>query len=141
METVVAVAAEVEALQPLDALLVAVGDTVEVVLHPRREVVVDELPEMLLEECHDGEREERRHERRAALEDVAAVEDRPDDRGVRRRPADAALLERAHERRLGVARRRRRRVPLRVELLRVDRVALLQRRQEPLLVVGAIAGG
>ena len=61
---------------------------------------------MLLEQLRDREREERRHERGSLLEDVAAVEDRPHDRGVRRRAADAALLERLHERRLGVPRRR-----------------------------------
>ncbi len=41
----------------------------------------------------------------AARGDVAAVDDRGDDRRVRRRAADAELLERLHEARLGVARR------------------------------------
>jgi hypothetical protein len=49
--------AEVEALEPRVALLVARGDTVEIVLHPRREVVVDETAEVLLEQLHDRERE------------------------------------------------------------------------------------
>ena len=84
----------------------------------RGEVVVDEPGEVLLEQVDDREGEERRHERRAALEDVAAVEDRADDRRVGGRPADAALLERLDEARLGVARRRRGRVALRVELTR-----------------------
>ena len=74
------------------------GDLVEVVLHPRRELVVDELREVLLEQLDDGEGEELRHERLALLAHVAAVEDRPHDRRVRRRTADAALLERLHER-------------------------------------------
>ena len=114
VQTTVAVA-EVEAAEPFDAMLVPGRDPVEVVLHPRGEVVVDEPAEMLLEQGDDGEREERRYERRAALEDVAAVEDRAEDRGIRRRPADAELLERPHERRLGVAGRRARLMPLWLE--------------------------
>ena len=70
---------------------------------------------MLLEQADDGEGEEGRDERRAALEDVAAVEDRAEDRRVRGRPADAELLERPHERRFGVAGRRARLVALRLE--------------------------
>ncbi len=70
---------------------------------------------MLLEQLRDGEREERRHERRALLEDVAAVLDRPDDRRVRRRAADAAILERLHERRLREACRRARLVAFGLE--------------------------
>ena len=87
--------AEVEAPQPLDPLLLAGGDPVEVVLHRRGEAVVDEPLEVLLEQGDDREREERRHERRPLLEHVAAVEDRADDRRVGRRPADPELLERA----------------------------------------------
>ena len=44
-------AAEVEVPQPVDPLLVAGGDPVEVVLHLRREVVVDEPAEVLLEQA------------------------------------------------------------------------------------------
>ena len=43
-------AAEVEVAQPVDALLVAGGDPVEVVLHLGGEVVVDEPREVLLEQ-------------------------------------------------------------------------------------------
>ena len=53
-----------------------------------------------------GERQPRRHQRGAALEDVAAVDDGAEDRGVRRRAADAALLQRPDQGRLGVAGRR-----------------------------------
>src|SRR5207249_8350779 len=98
VEAAVAVVAVVEAMQPLVAVLVAGRDAVEVVLHARREPVVDEPAEVLLEQVDDGEGEERRHERGALLEDIATVEDRADDRGVRRRAADAELLERAYER-------------------------------------------
>src|SRR5205814_9609106 len=108
------------------ALLLAACDPVEIVLHRGREPVVDESAEVLLEQLDDREREERRHERRALLEDVAPVENGPEDRRVRRRTADAELLERAHERRLGVARRRIRLMTLRLELLHRDGVALGQ---------------
>ena len=131
---VLAVAAEVEVAQPVDALLVAGGDPVEVVLHLGGEVVVDEPREVLLEQAGDREGEEGRNERGAALEDVAAVEDRAEDRRVGRRPADPALLERLHEGRLGVPRRRGRRVPVRLELERRQLVAGLQVRQRALLL-------
>src|SRR5947207_11711147 len=89
---------------------------------------------MLLEQRDDREREERRDERRSLLEDVAAVENRADDRRVRRRTADAEFLERAHERGLGVARRRVRLMSLRIELLELDCVALRHVRQAPLVL-------
>ena len=140
--------AEVEAPQPGDALLVARGDPVEVVLHPRREVVVDEPREVALEQLDDREGEERRHERAALLRHVAAVEDRAHDRRVGRRAADAALLERADERRLGVARRRRRRVALRLELAGLELLALRRaaaagapRRRAASLVAALLVGG
>src|SRR5438093_1899120 len=127
-------------MQPLVAVLVAGRDAVEVVLHARREPVVDEPAEVLLEQVDDGEGEERRHERGALLEDIATVEDRADDRGVRRRAADAELLERAYERRLGVARRRVRLVTLRLELDQLDGTTLGQIRQAALVVVGLLVG-
>src|SRR5262249_31320921 len=64
VQTFVAVGAEVEAAEPLDAMLVTRGDPVEVVLHRRGEPVVDESPEVLLEETDDREGEERGYERR-----------------------------------------------------------------------------
>ena len=66
---------------------------------------------MPLEQLGDGEREERRDERRPLLVDVAAVEDRPHDRRVGRGAPDAALLEGLDEARLRVARGRARLVP------------------------------
>ena len=97
MEAGVAPVPEVEPRQPLDACLLAGGDAVEVVLHTRGEVEVDELLEVALEEVDHRERREGRDERGALLEDVAAVDDRREDRGVRRRAADAALLESSDE--------------------------------------------
>ncbi len=125
----------VEAVEHPDPVDLAGRDGVEDLLEPSGEVVVDEVGEVLLHEPHDGEREERRHQRGPALHDVAAVDDRAHDRGVRRRAADAALLERLHERGLGVARRRVRRVALGVEAQGGERVADGERRETALGVV------
>ncbi len=136
VQALLVAASAVEAAEPVDPVLVALGDPVEVVLHARREVVVDEAAEVLLEQLRDGEREERRHERRALLEHVATVEDRPQDRRVRRRAPDAPVLERLHERRLGVAGRRVRRVPLGDERGRRERLSGGQGRQAALVLCG-----
>src|SRR3954471_22146206 len=90
---------EVEAAEPFDTLLVARRDLVEIVLHRGGEVVVHQPAEVLLEQSNDREGEEGGHERGAPLEDVTAVEDRAEDRGIGGRAADAELLEGAHERR------------------------------------------
>ena len=87
----------VEPVEHPDAVDLARGDGVEDLLEARGEVVVDEVGEVLLHEPDDGEREEGRHERRPALADVPAVDDRAHDRGVGRGSADAALLECLHE--------------------------------------------
>src|SRR6266849_6072373 len=84
----------VEAGKPGDALLVACGDPVEVVLQASREVVVHEPSEMLLEQLRHREREKGRDERGALLEDVAAVDDGAENRRVRRWAADTAVLKR-----------------------------------------------
>src|ERR1700751_1412837 len=127
-------APEVEAPQPPGPRLVACRDPVEVVLHPGREVVVDKLAEVLLEQADDREGEERRNERRAALEDVAAIEDGAENRCVRRRAPDPELLQRPHECRLGVAGRRARLVPRRLEREEIYGVPLRQVREATLLV-------
>src|SRR5690606_38590770 len=67
-----------------------------------------------------------RHEGLAAWRDVAAVDDRRDDRRVGRRAADAELLELLDQARLGVARGRRGLVALRVDLKRGKRLAFAQ---------------
>jgi hypothetical protein len=93
-------------VEPRHPLLAAAGDLVEVVLHPGRELVVDQVGEVLFEQAHHGERVGGRDEGLALLPHVPAVLDRLHDRRVGRRAADAQLLERLHERGLGVARRR-----------------------------------
>ena len=103
------------------------------------ELVVDLPREVLLEQPHHGERDPGRHQRRALLVDVAAVDDRADDRRVRRRAADLAVLELLDERGLGVARRRLGLVTLRGQRRGVDGLALGEVGQRDLVVVAALA--
>ncbi len=121
--------AEVELGEPRDAVAAPGGDLVEVGLHARGEVVVDEPVEVLLEQPHDGEREPARHERLPARQHVPAVLDRRDRRGVRRRPPDPELLERLDQAGLGVPRRRGRGVPVGGEVVGSQGVALAHLRQ------------
>ena len=86
---------------------------------------------MLLHQAGHAERQERRDQRGALLAHVAAVDDRRDDRGIRRGPADAALLQVLDQGRLGVARRRGRGVALGTQLGAPEGVALAHRRQPP----------
>src|SRR4029079_17779890 len=79
----------------------------------------------------------RRNQRGALLVDVAAVEDGADDRGVRRRSPDLAVLELLDQRGLGVAGRRLRLVAVGAERGGADRVALVEVRQRDLVVVAA----
>src|SRR5690606_40053096 len=88
------------------ALRLTVRDAVEVVLHPGGEVVLHELGEVVLEQAHDREGDPVRNESGAARRHIAAIDDRRDDRGERRRATDAELLERLDEAGLGVANRK-----------------------------------
>ena len=137
----VAVGAEVEPAQPRHPAGLAAGDLVERLLHPGGELVVDQVGEVPLQQVDDGEGEERGHQRGALLEHVAAVQDRADDRGVGRRPADLPVFQLLDQRRLGVAGRRPGRVLGRGQLRRGQRVALGQRRQPalPVVPVGVVA--
>ncbi len=94
---------EVEPIEIGHHLLFAAGDLVEILLHESGEVVVDVVPEVLLEEADDRERLERGYERGALLANVVAILDRRDDRGVGRRAADPQLFEPLDEARFGVA--------------------------------------
>ena len=66
-------AAEVEVVEPVGALLVASRDLVELVLHGRSEAIVDEPTEVLLQQARNREGHPGRHERAALLLDIAAV--------------------------------------------------------------------
>ena len=116
--------AEVELAQPRLEVLIALGDLVEFVLHGGRELVVDEVGEVVLEEVHDGEGAKGRHEGLALLPDVAAPVDRLHHRRVGRRTSDAEVLELLDQRRLGVAVRRLRVVALGLGARHRDDLAL-----------------
>ena len=126
--------AEVELLEVGNRVLGAERDGVEVVLHARGEVEVDQIGEVLLQQLHHRERGEGRHQRVALLDHVLALLDGLDDRGVGRRPADAAGLELLDQRRLGVARRRLRGVVARLEAPRLELVVARDARQQHLLL-------
>ena len=84
----------------------AAGDLVELLLHPGGELEVDEVAEVLDEQVGHDLADRLRPQPSLLDADVAAIDDRRDRRRVRRRPADAVLLERLDQRRLGEARRR-----------------------------------
>ena len=86
-------AAEVKIVQPVRALLMTVGDLVKFVLQCRGEVVVDQSPEMLLEQPGHSESHPRRDQCGALLIDVATILNGLDDRGIRRRAADPEILQ------------------------------------------------
>ena len=100
-----AVGAEEEAGQELRAVLLARGDTVQVALHRGREVVVDQVRQVLLEQARHGERQPRGHQVLAAVRHVPAVPDRLDGGRVGGGTADAELLHGLDQRRLRVAAR------------------------------------
>ena len=102
----------VELAQHLHALQIALGDLVEVLLHLGREVHVHDVGEVLDELVGDDLADVVGEEASILEPDVPAVLDRRDDRGVRRWPSDAELLQRLDEGGLGEARRRLREVLL-----------------------------
>ena len=119
----------VERAQQRDPRALAAGDLVELLLHAGGELEVHVLAEVLDQEVRDDLADRLGVEAPLDDLDVAAVHDRRDRGGVRGRPADAVLLERLDQRRLGVARRRLREVLRRRHVLDGRAVALGQRRQ------------
>ncbi len=87
------------------------------------------MGEVLRQEAIDDLADVGRNEPAAFHLDVFAVAQRRDDRGIGRGPADAVLLERLDERRLGVPRRRLREMLLALQLDERKLVAFLERRQ------------
>ncbi len=99
------VISEIEPLQDRDPLLPAGGDQIQDLLHPGREVEVDQVAEIGFEQPDDGEPQPGGHQGAAALHHVVAVDQVLGDGRVGGRPADATLLQLLGEAGLGVARR------------------------------------
>ena len=131
--------AEVEAGQPLGAVLAAGGDGVQLILHGGGEVIVHQLGEVVLQQAHHREGNPGGHQRVATGEHVAAVLDGLDDGRIRRRAADAQVFHLLDQAGLGIARRRIGGVAVRAHRGRRQRVALLQVRQAGILA-GALGG-
>ena len=119
--------------QPLPRLA-AVGDLVEVSLHAGGEGVVEQVREVLHEPVRDQLANLLGMEAPVLQRDVAAVLDRGDDGGVGGRPADAALLQLAHETRLAVAGRRLGEVLHGLHIHQRQGVALAQVRQRRVVI-------
>ena len=131
-------AAEVEALQPLRAVLIALSNGIELVLHRGGEVIVHQRAEVLLQQADDSEGHPAGDQRVAAGQDVTTVLNGADDRRVGRRAPDAELLHLPHEAGLGVTGRRGRRVTVRGDLIRGEEHALGDLREALLRIVGDV---
>src|SRR5437870_1557569 len=105
-------------------LHLAARHAVQIELHPRREAEVDDVREVLGEEVHDREADVPGHEPALLAPHVVTIDERRDRRRVRRRAADAMLLERLHQRRLVEPRRRLREVLRSVQAEQLQLLAL-----------------
>ena len=132
--------AKVEAGEPLRAVLVALSDLVELVLHRGGEVVIHQRVEVVLHQPDDRKRHPRRHQGVAAGHHVTAVLNGLDNRGVRRRAPDAEVLHLLDQAGLVVARRRVGGVAVGSDLHRGQDVSLAHLRQVRLVVLGIGVG-
>ena len=123
----------VEALQVRQPLHLAVGDFIEGVLHPGGEAGVHQFREMLLEQRRHGKGGEAGGKGIAQQRGVAAINDRSNDRGVGRRPADALFFQHLHQRCLAEPCRRLGLMAERFDSLRLRCIANAQRRQQHFL--------
>ena len=114
----------------------AAGDAVEVLLHRRREAGLHPAAEERLQERGRDPAALGRHEAPVVQDRVAALLQHRDDRHPGRGPADAELVQPAHQPRLGVARRRLRDMALHPHRGRRYGIAFLQYRQG-----GAVSAG
>src|SRR5581483_3886111 len=119
----------------------AARDRVQPILELGGEAEIGDVREEGNDEVVDGETEIRRHELLALAFDVAAVADRPDDRGVRRRPSDAGALELADQRRLREARWWLREVLRRPQIDQGKRLAVAQDGQTLVRSLGLVHFG
>ena len=127
-----------ERAQQRDPRPVALGDLVELLLHPGREREVHVLAEVQDEEVGHDLADLLGMQAPLLDPDVAAIDDRRDRRGIGRRAADAVLLERLDQRRLRVPRRRLGEVLGGRDVEHACDVALGQRRQRALRLLGGV---
>ncbi len=83
------VVTEVELAQPRLEFLATLGDLVELIFHRGRELIVDEIGKIKLEQVHHGEGPKRWHERLAFFPHVAPSVDGLHHRGVGRGTSNA----------------------------------------------------
>src|SRR5262245_7164354 len=113
--------AVVELPQELDPLALAPRNLVEVFLHFGGEVRLDEVAEMIAQQCGYGERGEAGYQGLALPEDVSAANDGGNRRRKGGRPADTESLQFLDERGLRIPRGRRGLVLLRLGIEEDDR--------------------
>ena len=123
------IAAEVEAVEPVQTVGLATSNAVEVVLHLSREVVFNEVTEEFFEQAHNGEGDPVGNERLPAWRDIAALGDRRDDRRKGRRSTNAKLFKLFDQARLGIASGWSGFVALGLQLQQGQGLALFKRRQ------------
>ncbi len=131
---------QVEALEILLGLPLTEGDLVELVLHLRREVVVHQPGEVLLEEHRHGEGGVRGDQRGAPAKRVPPLLHGVDDGSVGRGPTDAPRLQLLDQAGFSETRRRLRDVALRIHPGDRELLALRQRRQDGGVRAGAAVG-
>jgi len=126
---------QIKLVQIFQPVYIPLRDVIQRLLHLRRELQVHQLLKVALQQLHDRKRNERGHQLLPLFENVAPVLNCVDDRGVRARAADPFRLQRSHQPRLRIARRRLRRVPHRLQLPAVHLLILGQHRQRRFLVL------
>ena len=119
----------------------ALLDGVELLFHAGRELRVHDVGEFILHQLRHDAAERRDAQEFALLDDILTVDDGRDRGRVGRGSADAVLLKRADERRVGVARGGLGEVLLLVEALQLQRLPLGQRRQRGGLFLLVIVAG
>ena len=120
-------------------VLLTARHLVQLVLEPGGKVVVHVAGEVLGEKAVDHFADVGRVETPVGELDILALNQRRDDVGVRRRPADAVRLQDLHEARLGVTRWRFGEMLFGAHGLEGDLLAFLQGRQAAVAVVAVVA--
>ena len=133
--------AKVKAVEPVRTILRAGGNGVQLIFHGRGEVIIHQLGEVFLQEAHHGEGHPRGYQGVTARDHVAAVLDRLDNGGIRRRAPDAQVLHLFHQAGFGIARRRVGGVAFCRDLFGLQIAAFLQVRQAVLALLARILVG